>query len=76
MAVDLLEARNNADLARRVDEGSRSRFGVIAGSICLEGPGAVPFGWRPLPSGLLDLLLGPDGLARMGPCGRRGRTVR
>jgi uncharacterized protein YigA (DUF484 family) len=69
MAVDLLEARNNADLARRVDEGARARFGVIAGSLCLEGPGATPFGWRPLPPGLLNLLIGPDGLARMGACG-------
>ena len=69
MAVDLLEARNNNDLARRVDEGARSRFGVIAGSICIEGPGPTPFGWRALPSGLLDLLVGPDALTRMGPCG-------
>ena len=68
MAVDLLEARNNADLARRVDDGARSRFGVVAGAICVEGPGPTPFGWRPLPSGLLDLLIGPDALARMGPC--------
>jgi len=69
MAVDLLEARNNSDLARRVHESARLRFGVTAGSICLEGPGPVPFGWRPLPQGLLDLLLGADGLVRMGPCG-------
>ncbi|HTK36255.1 MAG TPA: DUF484 family protein [Caulobacteraceae bacterium] len=69
MAVDLLESRNNSDLARRVDEGARARFGVVAGSICVEGPGPAPFGWRSLPSGLLDLLIGPDALARMGPCG-------
>jgi uncharacterized protein YigA (DUF484 family) len=68
MAVDLLEARNNADLARRVDEGARARFGVVAGSICVEGPGPAPFGWRPLPTGLIDLLLGGNGLARMGAC--------
>jgi uncharacterized protein YigA (DUF484 family) len=68
MAVDLLEARNNADLARRVDEGARARFGVIAGAICVEGPGPAPFGWRALPSGLLDMLLGSDVLARMGAC--------
>jgi uncharacterized protein YigA (DUF484 family) len=68
MAVDLLEARNNADLARRVDEGARARFGVVAGSICVEGPGPAPFGWRPLPIGLIDLLLGGNGLARMGAC--------
>jgi uncharacterized protein YigA (DUF484 family) len=68
MAVELLESRNNADLARRVHEGARTRFGVTAGSLCLEGPGPTPFGWRPLPSGLVDLLLGVGGLARMGPC--------
>ena len=68
MAVDLLEARNNSDLARRVDEGAQRRFGVVAGSIAIEGPGPTPFGWRPLPTGLVDMLLGPQGLARMGPC--------
>ncbi len=67
MAVDLLESRNNADLARRVNEGARSRFGVACGSICVEGPGPAPFGWRSVPTGLLDMLLG-SGLARMGPC--------
>ena len=68
MAVDLLEARNNSDLARRVDEGAQRRFGAVAGSIAIEGPGATPFGWRPLPIGLVNMLLGPGGLARMGPC--------
>jgi len=67
MAVDLLEARNNADLARRVNEGARNRFGVACGSICVEGPGPAPFGWRSVPTGLLDMLMG-SGLARMGPC--------
>lgn len=67
MAVDLLEARNNADLARRVDEGARQRFGVACGSLVVEGPGPTPFGWRGVPSGLLDLLMG-SGMARMGPC--------
>ena len=68
MAVDLLEARNNSDLARRVDEGAQRRFGVVAGAIAVEGPGATPFGWRPLPPGLINMLLGQHGLARMGPC--------
>ncbi len=67
MAVDLIEARNNADLARRVDEGARARFGVVVGSLCLEGPGPTPFGWRPLAPGLIDMLLG-DAVSRMGPC--------
>lgn len=68
MAVDLLEARNNADLARRVNEGARARFGVATGSICLEGPGPVPVGWRALPSGLLDMLIGGQAISRMGAC--------
>lgn len=68
MAVGLLEARNNADLARRVDEGARARFGVTCGVIALEGPGPIPFGWRGLPSGLTDMLMGPDRLTRMGVC--------
>jgi uncharacterized protein YigA (DUF484 family) len=67
MAVDLIEARNNSDLARRVDEGARIRFGVAAGSLCIEGQGPTPFGWRPLPSGLIDMLLG-DSVSRMGAC--------
>ena len=32
MAVDLLEARNNSDLARRVHEGGQRRFSVVAGA--------------------------------------------
>ena len=66
MAVDLLESRNNADLARRVHEGARTRFGVTAGSICVEGSG--PAGWRTVPVGLLDMLLGGGAHSRMGPC--------
>jgi uncharacterized protein YigA (DUF484 family) len=72
MAVDLLEARNNADLARRVEAGAKSRFGVATGSICVEGGGPVPSGWRSVPTGLLDMLLGAGGLARMGVCAGAG----
>ncbi|MBV9510240.1 MAG: DUF484 family protein [Caulobacteraceae bacterium] len=65
--VDLLEARNHADLARRVDDIARLRFGLVAGVVALETPGAVPAGWRGLgPDGANDLL-GEGGLARMGP---------
>ena len=63
--VDLLAARNNADLARRVDEAARRRFGLVAGAIAVEGFGA-PAGWRGLRQGLVDLLLGPAEV-RMGP---------
>jgi uncharacterized protein YigA (DUF484 family) len=65
--VDLLEARNHADLARRVDEIARLRFGLAAGVIALETPGGVPAGWRPLAQGHGDSLMGADGLSHMGP---------
>ena len=64
--TDLLEARNHADLARRVDEIARLRFGLVAGVIGLETPGGVPAGWRPLARDGADELLGASGLARMG----------
>lgn len=64
--VDLLESRNHSDLARRVDELARLRFGLAAGAIALEGPGRVPAGWRALVEGQVDLILGPRQLARMG----------
>lgn len=65
LIIDLLEARNNADLARRVQQAAEDRFGLVAGSIAVEGPGLTPAGWRPLACGMVDLLLG-DGAARMG----------
>lgn len=65
--VDLLESRNHADLARRVDDMARLRFGLVAGVIALEQPGRAPAGWRDLPEGMADALLGPQGLSRMGP---------
>ena len=66
LIVDLLEARNNADLAVRLDEGAQERFGVATGVVAVEGP--APRGWRSLTPGLGVHLLGPHGLARMGPC--------
>ena len=66
VVVDLLEARNNADLARRVNAAATERFGLAAGVIAAEGPGSVPTGWRVLPTGFTDLILGPEGLARLG----------
>jgi uncharacterized protein YigA (DUF484 family) len=64
--VDLMESRNHADLARRVDEIARLRFGLVAGVIGLEIPGGVPAGWRPLPNDGADSLLGKGRLSRMG----------
>ncbi len=67
--TDLLEARNHADLARRVDEIARLRFGLVAGVIGLEVPGGVPAGWTPLPRDGANGLLGEARLARMGAPG-------
>src|SRR5271156_5627660 len=64
--VDLLEARNHADLARRLDETARLRFGLVAGGIAIERPGGGPAGWRGLPTDGSDGLLGDSRLARMG----------
>lgn len=64
--VDLLEARNHADLARRMSEAARLRFNLVAGVIALERPGRTPAGWRMLEPGMTDALLGPEGLHRMG----------
>ena len=65
--VDLLEARSTSDLARRVDELARARFGLAAGIIALEREGLPPAGWKPLVEGQVDLILdGSQRLARMG----------
>ena len=65
--VDLLDARNHTDLARRVDELAQQRFGLAAGVIALETEGHPPAGWRMLVEGQVDMILGgPQRLARMG----------
>ncbi|HEX4708918.1 DUF484 family protein [Phenylobacterium sp.] len=65
--IDLLDARNHSDLARRVDELAQQRFGLAAGTIALETDGHPPAGWRKLVEGQVDMILGgPQRLARMG----------
>jgi hypothetical protein len=65
--VDLLEARNHSDLARRVDELAQQRFGLAAGVIALETDAHPPAGWKMLVEGQVDMILGGDRrLARMG----------
>ncbi|HWE47144.1 MAG TPA: DUF484 family protein [Caulobacteraceae bacterium] len=64
--IDVLESRNHTDLARRLDDAARHRFGLVTGVIALERPGGVPHGWRPLEESVVDMLLGPDGLSRLG----------
>ncbi len=64
--IDMLDARNHSDLARRVDEMSILRFGLAAGTLALEGPQRVPAGWRALAEGQVDMLVGDAPIARMG----------
>jgi uncharacterized protein YigA (DUF484 family) len=82
--VDLLDARNHSDLARRVDDLAQHRFGLAAGVIALESAKRVPAGWKMLVEGQVDMILdGPQRLARMGFAptalglfGERGETIR
>ncbi|MFZ3005146.1 MAG: DUF484 family protein [Phenylobacterium sp.] len=64
--VDLLDARNHADLARRVDELAQLRFGLAAGVVALEGPDRTPAGWRVMAEGQMDLVIGHQRVALMG----------
>jgi len=65
--VDLLDARNHSDLARRVEELAQQRFGLATGVIAMETDGAPPAGWKMLVEGQVDMILGgPQRLARMG----------
>lgn len=64
--IDVLDARNHSDLARRVDEMSMLRFGLAAGVMALEGPFRVPAGWCALVDGQVDMLMGDAPIARMG----------
>jgi hypothetical protein len=65
--LDLMEARNHSDLARRLDASVQARFGLAGAAIALEKPGGVPFGWRGLEPGRVDALLGEHGLTWLGP---------
>ena len=65
--IDILEARNHSDLARRVDELSTLRFGLVGATIAIEvGAERAPAGWHELIEGQVDLIMGPSRLALMG----------
>jgi len=65
--VDLLDAHSHADLAARVDDLARARFGLRAAVIALESDDTTPDGWRRLVPGQVDLILGgPQRQAFMG----------
>lgn len=71
-ALDLLEARNHSDLARRLDAAAQGRFGLAGAVIAIQKPaapktGSVPFGWRTLEEGGVDALVGVHGLTWLGP---------
>jgi hypothetical protein len=64
--IDLIEAEDHADLARRVDVIARLQFGLLAGVIALEAPKGAPSGWRTLAEGQVDMILGRRGMVRLG----------
>jgi len=67
MVLSLLEARNHSDLARRLNEEARNRFGLIAATVALEDTGPIPLGWKTLDYGGVDYIIGETGLSLLGP---------
>jgi uncharacterized protein YigA (DUF484 family) len=63
--IDLLDACDHADLAHRLDQLAQHRFGLACGLVAAEGD-PTPAGWRGLVEGQVDMILGGQGLARMG----------
>jgi uncharacterized protein YigA (DUF484 family) len=63
--LDILPAASLPDLAARVAEVARGRFGLEAGVLAIEGDEA-PTGWLPLVEGQVDMILGPGARARLG----------
>lgn len=66
LVLDLLEARNAADLAHRLHEGAQRRFGLEAAAVGVEG--VAPTGWRVLPQGLVGYILEPGQSCGVGAC--------
>jgi uncharacterized protein YigA (DUF484 family) len=64
--LDLLESRNNADLAARLDRAARERFQLLGAGLAVEGPEPAPAGWRLLPPDGADALVGEGAAARLG----------
>ena len=63
--IDVLNAGSLGELADRVDELARLRFGLTIGALALEG-GDTPPGWFTLVEGQATLLLGECRPARLG----------
>ena len=69
LILSLLESRNHSDLARRLNEEARERFGLVAATIALEDTAPVPLGWKTLDYGGVDYIIGENGLSLLGPDG-------
>lgn len=69
MILSLLESRHHADLARRLNDEARARFGLIAATIAVEDTAPVPLGWKTLDDGGVDYIVGETGLSLLGPEG-------
>jgi uncharacterized protein len=69
LILSLLDSRNHSDLARRLNEEARVRFGLSAAVIALEDTASVPLGWMTLDYGGVDYILGETGLSLFGPEG-------
>ena len=69
LVVSLLESRNHSDLARRLNDEARERFGLVAATIALEDTAPVPLGWKTLDYGGVDYIIGEQGLSLLGPDG-------
>ena len=67
LILSLMEARNHSDLARRLNDEARNRFGLIAATISLEDTAPVPLGWKTLDYGGVDYIVGETGLSLLGP---------
>jgi uncharacterized protein YigA (DUF484 family) len=67
LILSLLESRNHSDLARRLNEEAKHRFGLVAATLALEDTAPVPLGWKTMDDGGTDYIIGEKGLALLGP---------
>jgi uncharacterized protein YigA (DUF484 family) len=63
--IDVLKSDSLVNLAERVDQLARLRFGLAIGGLAMEG-GETPSGWVTLVEGQTDLILGEGVHARLG----------
>ncbi len=71
LIINLLESRSNTDLVRRINRAAQEQFGLAGAMIAVETPPEcppAPLGWKSLPAGVTDLLMGGDRESRVGPC--------